>query len=124
MEFARPVPPSGNMEVAGQAVLAGPGRAGMMVTFWASTEVIHLTIGGARVKSVRSHLSAADLARLAATGGRPAGPPPLPAAEPGAAIEVDRAVSKDGHVSLGGRYYSQRRSSAGCWSRSGSSRTP
>jgi hypothetical protein len=29
----------------------------------------------------------------------------LPRAEPGAAIEVDRAVSKDGHVSLGGRYY-------------------
>jgi hypothetical protein len=77
----------------------------MMVTFWASTELIHLTIGGARVKSVRSHLSAADLARLAVTGGQPAGPPPIPAAEPGAAIEVDRAVSKDGQVSLGGRYY-------------------
>jgi hypothetical protein len=75
----------------------------MMVTFWASTEVIHLSIAGARVKSVRSHLSAADLARLAASGGRPAGPPPIPAAEPGAAIEADRAVSKDGHVSLGGR---------------------
>jgi len=33
-----------------------------------------------------------------------AGPPPLPPAEPGAAIEVDRIVSKDGQVSLGGRY--------------------
>ena len=33
------------------------------------------------------------------------GPPPIPAAEPGAAIEVDRVVSKDGPVSLGGRYY-------------------
>jgi hypothetical protein len=99
VEFARPVPPSGNMEVLGKQFWLGTGRAGMMVTFWASTEVIHLTIGGARVKSVRSHLSAADLARLAA----------LPAAgqraqaEPGAALEVDRAVSKDGHVSLGGR---------------------
>ena len=105
VEFARPVPPSGNMEVLGKQFWLGTGRAGMMVTFWASTEVIHLTIGRARVKSVRSHLSAADLARLAATGGRPAGPPPIPAAEPGAAIEVDRVVSKDGHVSLGGRYY-------------------
>ena len=104
MEFARPVPPSGNMEVLGKQFWLGTARAGMMVTFWASTEVIHLTIAGARVKSVRSHLSAADLARLAASGGRPAGPPPIPAAEPGAAIEVDRAVSKDGHVSLGGRY--------------------
>jgi hypothetical protein len=105
VEFARPVPPSGNMEVLGKQFWLGTMRAGMMVTFWASTEVIHLTIGGARVKSVRSHLSAADLARLAAGGGRSAGPPPIPAAEPGAAIEVDRVVSKDGHVSLGGRYY-------------------
>ena len=105
VEFARPVPPSGNMEVLGKQFWLGTTRAGMMVTFWASTEVIHLSIGSARVKSVRSHLSAADLARLAAGGGRPAGPPPIPAAEPGAAIEVDRVVSKDGHVSLGGRYY-------------------
>jgi hypothetical protein len=103
VEFARPVPPSGNMEVLGKQFWLGTGRAGMMVTFWASTEVIHLSIAGARVKSVRSHLSAADLTRLAAAGGWPAGPPPIPAAEPGAAIEVDRAVSKDGHVSLGGR---------------------
>jgi transposase InsO family protein len=105
VEFARPVPPSGNMEVLGKQFWLGTGRAGMMVTFWASTEVIHLTIARARIKSVRSHLSAADLAKLAASGGRPAGPPPIPAAEPGAAIEVDRVVSKDGQVSLGGRYY-------------------
>ncbi|MGH3162938.1 MAG: IS481 family transposase [Streptosporangiaceae bacterium] len=105
VEFARPVPPGGNMEVLGKQFWLGTTRAGMMVTFWASTEVIHLSIAGARVKSVRSHLSAADLARLAASGGRPAGPPPIPAAEPGAAIEVDRVVSKDGQVSLGGRYY-------------------
>ena len=91
------------MEVLGKQFWLGTGRTGMMVTFWASTEVIHLTIAGARIKSVRSHLSAADLARLAAGGGRTAGPPPIPAAEPGAAIEVDRVVSKDGHVSLGGR---------------------
>jgi hypothetical protein len=31
--------------------------------------------------------------------------PPPPAAEPGTAIEVDRMVSRDGQVSLGGRYY-------------------
>jgi hypothetical protein len=105
VEFARPVPPSGNMEVLGKQFWLGTTRAGMMVTFWASTEVIRLSIAGSRVKSVRSHLSAADLARLAASGGRPAGPPPIPAAEPGAAIEADRVVSKDGHVSLGGRYY-------------------
>ena len=105
VEFDRVVPPSGNMEVLGKQFWLGTARAGMTVRFWASTEIIHLTIGGARVKSVRSHLSTADLARLAASGGSPAGPPPIPADEPGAAIEVDRAVSKDGHVSLGGRYY-------------------
>ncbi|MFG2167840.1 hypothetical protein [Micromonospora chersina] len=34
-------------------------------------------------------------------GGRPAGPPPLPPAEPGQAIEVDRTVKRAGTVSLG-----------------------
>ena len=82
----------------------GPRRAGQIITFWADTDVIHLTAGGLRVKSVRSHLSTADLARLIATGARPAGPPPLPKAEPGAAIEVERVVSKDGAVHLANRY--------------------
>jgi hypothetical protein len=104
VEFSRPVPASGNMQVAGRQFWLGPQRAGVMVTFWASTDVIHLTIAGARVKTVRSHLSTAGLAALAADGGRPAGPPPLPPAEPGAAIEVDRIVSKDGAVHLAGRY--------------------
>ena len=89
----------------------------MTVTFWASTDVIHLTIAGARVKSVRSHLSTADLAALAASGGRAAGPPPLPPAEPGSAIEVDRVVSKDGEVSLGGRYSIAAEILGGRWSR-------
>jgi hypothetical protein len=105
VEFDRVVPPSGNMEVLGKQFWLGTARAGMMVRFWASVDIIHLTIAGARVKSVRSHLSTADLARLAASGGSPAGPPPLPGPELGAAIEVDRVVSKDGHVSLGGRYH-------------------
>jgi len=104
VEFERAVPASGNMQVAGRQFWLGPARAGMVVTFWAGTDVIHLTIGGARVKTVRSHLSAADLTALAVTGARPAGPPPLPPAEPGAAIEVDRIVSKDGAVHLAGRY--------------------
>jgi transposase InsO family protein len=104
VEFERPVPASGNMQVAGRQFWLGPARAGMVVTFWAGTDVIHLTIAGARVKTVRSHLSAAGLTALAATGARSAGPPPLPPAEPGAAIEVDRIVSKDGAVHLAGRY--------------------
>jgi transposase InsO family protein len=104
VEFERVVPASGNMQVARRQFWLGPDRAGMTVTFWASTEVIHLLIAGARVKTVRSHLSAADLTALATQGSRPAGPPPLPPAEPGAAIEVDRIVSKDGAVHLANRY--------------------
>jgi transposase InsO family protein len=104
VEFERVAPPSGNMEAAGRQFWLGPRRAGQVITFWAGTDVIHLTAAGLRVKSVRSHLSDADLAKLAAGGARPAGPPPLPKAEPGAAIEVERVVSKDGAVHLASRY--------------------
>jgi hypothetical protein len=98
------VPASGNLAVAGKQFWLGPDRAGITVTFWADHDVIHLLIAGARIKSVRSHLSTADLERLAATGGRPAGPPPLPTPEGGgAAVEVDRVVSAGGTVGLGGR---------------------
>ncbi|HEX3956457.1 MAG TPA: IS481 family transposase [Trebonia sp.] len=104
VEFERVVPASGNMMAARRQFWLGPDRSGLTITFWASTEVIHLLIAGARIKTVRSHLTAADLAALAAQGGRPAGPPPLPPAEPGTAIEIDRVVSKDGNISLAGRY--------------------
>jgi transposase InsO family protein len=104
VEFDRVVPASGNMYLAGRQFWLGPTRAGITVTFWANCDVIHLTAGGARIKSVRSHLSTADIARLAATGGRPAGPPPLPPPDsPGAAVEVDRIVSTGGTVSLAGQ---------------------
>jgi transposase InsO family protein len=103
VEFERVVPPSGNMQVAGRQFWVGPRRAGITITFWADTEVIHLSTAGARIKSVRSHLAYSDLARLAATGGRAAGPPPLPPAEPGSALEVERVASSIGHISLGGR---------------------
>ena len=99
--FDRVVPPSGNLAVRGKQFWLGPARAGVTVTFWTDHEVIHLTIAGARVKTVRSHLSSNDLAALATTGGRPAGPSPLPPAQPGAALEVDRTVSRCGLVSLG-----------------------
>jgi transposase InsO family protein len=98
VEFDKVVPPSGNMEATGRQFWPGPRRSGQVITFWAGTGVIHLTAGGLRVKSVRSHLSTAGLAKLMATGARPAGPPPLPKAEPGAAIEVERVVSKDGAI--------------------------
>ncbi|MFJ4982165.1 IS481 family transposase [Streptomyces coeruleorubidus] len=102
VEFERVVPASGNLQVAGKQFWLGPARAGLTVTFWADTEVIHLLIAGSRIKSVRSHLSVADLGRLAARGGRAAGPSPLPTGD-GAAFEVDRTVNGHGLVGLGGR---------------------
>jgi transposase InsO family protein len=122
--FERVVPPSGNMQAAGRQFWLGPRRAGQVITFWADTDVIHLTAAGLRVKSVRSHLSSADLARLAATGARPGGPPPLPKAQPGAAIEVERVVSKTDRSTWPGAMSSPRRSSAAAGSASASSRTP
>ena len=100
VEFDLVVPASGNMQVARRQFWLGPARAGLTVRFWASTEVIHLSIAGARVKSVRSHLTVVDLARLAATGAANAGPPPLPPIEEGAAVEVDRVVSSGGTIAL------------------------
>ncbi|PWU57038.1 hypothetical protein DLJ47_03925 [Micromonospora sp. S4605] len=57
--------------------------AGGVVDFWADTNVIHLLIAGARLKSVRSHLSVADLAALLRPNGgraerRPVPPPGRP----------------------------------------------
>ena len=103
VEFDRVVPPSGNLWVARRQFWLGPQRAGLTVRFWADVDVIHLSIGRARVKSLRSHLSTADLAQLARQGAVAAGPPPLPPAQDGAAIEVDRAVNNSGLVGLGGR---------------------
>ena len=104
IEFDRVVPPSGNLQVAGKQFWLGPARSGLTVTFWADTDVIHLLLAGARLKSVRSHLSVNDLAALLRTGGRPAGPSPLPMAAhggPAGAVEVDRTVNTAGTVSLG-----------------------
>ena len=79
VEFERVVPASGNMQAARRQFWPGPDRSGLTVTFWASTEVIHLLIAGARIKTVRSHLSAADLTALASTGpARPGRRPCLP----------------------------------------------
>ncbi|WP_408631933.1 IS481 family transposase [Micromonospora palythoicola] len=103
VEFDRVVPPSGNLQVAGKQFWLGPARSGVTVTFWADTDVIHLLVAGSRIKTIRSHLSVADLAMLLRQGGRPAGPSPLPldtAGRPGV-VEVDRTVNRDGKVSLG-----------------------
>jgi hypothetical protein len=90
------------MSLAGKQFWLGPVRSGQVVRFWADVDLIHLFIGGTRVKTVRSHLSVTDLAQLVAQGAVNAGPSPLPPIEDGNAIEVERVVNKDGLVALGG----------------------
>jgi transposase InsO family protein len=107
IEFDLVVPPSGNMSVAGRQFWLGPVRAGLTVRFWADTDVIHLSIAEARVKSVISHLTVADLARLVATHGAvAAGPAPIPTRPhswgDGEAVEVDRVISPAATFALGG----------------------
>jgi transposase InsO family protein len=102
IEFDRVVPVSGNMSVAGRQFWLGTARAGVVVTFWADTDVIHLIIAGVRIKTFRSHLSVTDLAALYAQGARNAGPSPIPPPVSGTdAVEVDRTVARNGTVSLG-----------------------
>lgn len=103
VELERVVGASGNLSLRGQQFWLGPARVGQLVRFWIDCDVIHLSIAGTRVKTVRSHLSVTDLAFLAAQGAMPAGPPPLPSSlEPDSVVEVERAVSRGGTVALGG----------------------
>ena len=94
------VPPSGNLWLAGQQIWLGPAMTGRTVRLWAGLDRVHVLLDGYRVKTLPSRLDARDLARLAAGGARPAGPPPLPAAS-GDVIEVERTVNASGNVSLG-----------------------
>lgn len=101
VEFDKVVPPAGNMTLVGKQLWLGPARSGQVVHFWAGVDLIHLMIGGARVKTIRSHLTVNDLARLVADGAVPAQGAPLPPVEDGQALEVERTVSRIGLVSLG-----------------------
>jgi hypothetical protein len=58
-----------------------------------------------RIKTLPSRLDVTDLARLAASGAEPAGPPPLPPPS-GAVIEIERTVSASGNVSVGNQVIS------------------
>jgi len=103
IELERVVGPSGNLTIRGQQFWLGPARVGQRVRFWIDCDMIHLSIGGTRVKTVRSHLSVTDLAILVTHGATPAGRPPLPSSrEPDSVVEVERAVSRHGTVALAG----------------------
>jgi hypothetical protein len=104
VEFDRVVPASGNLCAIGRQFWLGPTRAGQTVRLWVDVDTIHLMIGGVRIKSLRSHLSTADLEQLRREGAVAAGPAPLPAVEArSGAVEVDRTVASSWIVSLAGR---------------------
>jgi hypothetical protein len=73
--------------------------------FWAGLSQVHVLPGGHRIKTLPSRPGARGLARLAAAGAQPAGPPPLPPAS-GDVTEVDRTANASGNVSLGDRIVS------------------
>jgi len=62
---------------------------------------LHVLPDGARIKTLPSRLGAAELARLAAGGARPAGPSPLLAGT-GTAVEIERTVNASGLAGLAG----------------------
>lgn len=98
-------PPRGTWRCWANSSGSAPSAPGSRSRSGPTTQVIHLTAGGARIKTVRSPYIDDQLATLAATGGRPAGPPPLPPVEPdGTAIEVDRTVSRVGTICLAGSW--------------------
>jgi transposase InsO family protein len=104
VELEKVVPASGNMSIGGQQFWLGPARAGQIVSFWVDCDMVHLSIRGTRIKTVRSHLSVTDLTRLTAEGARPAGPAPLPTtAGQDGVVEIERTVSRGGTVALAGQ---------------------
>jgi transposase InsO family protein len=107
VELDKVVPASGNMSLCGSQFWLGPARAGQMVRFWVDCEWVHLSIGGVRVKSLRSRFTVIDLARLRDQGAVSAGPAPMAhRGGPGSrssrtVFEVERTVARNGTVSLG-----------------------
>jgi transposase InsO family protein len=100
VELDRVVPPSGNLQVAGQQIWLSPAMTGRVIRIWADTRRVHVLAGGHRIKTLPSRLDARDLARLRAGGAVPAGAPPLPPPS-GDVIEVERTVNASGNISIG-----------------------
>jgi hypothetical protein len=84
--------------------------AGRTLTVWADLHSVHILLDGHLMRTVSSRLLPEDLAYLAMRGARPGRPEPATAALPrakgktvlaaGQAVEVDRKVHRDGHVSI------------------------
>jgi transposase InsO family protein len=125
VEFEARVPPGGDLViVAGrQHLTVRQGLAGRTLTVWADLHSIHLVLDGHVLRTVASRLLPQDLAYLAMRGARQAGPEPAEAAigrrdgnpvlAAGQAVEIDRKVHRDGHITVGGEKYHVGASYAG-----------
>src|ERR1700733_8450632 len=69
-------------------VWLGPALAGRQVTIWADATVLHVLLGGTRLKTLSSRLGPVELARLAADGAPP----------PSGPVSVQRRVSSRGSI--------------------------
>ena len=124
VELDRVVPPSGNMILSGKQFWLGPVRAGQVVRFRISVDLIHLFIGGTRVKTVRSHLSVTDLARLVTQGAqRTRARRRCPRSSPGTRSRSSGSCRRTATSASPARSCSLRRPSAADGSGSGSSPT-
>jgi hypothetical protein len=116
VEFDLRVPPSGELTLVPgkQKVSVNLGLVGQTLTVWADLRSVHLTLHGHPIRTIASRLLPTDLAYLTMRGARPAGPPPavdaLPRRDgrahlpPGGAVEIDRKVTRDGHVTIAGHH--------------------
>lgn len=116
VEFELRVPPSGELSLVPgkQKVSVNHGLVGQTLTVWADLRSIHLLLHGHPIRTIASRLAPADLAHLAMRGARPAGPPPAVDALPrrdgrphlpaGGAVELDRRVQRDGHITIAGHH--------------------
>ncbi|MGP3919187.1 IS481 family transposase [Nonomuraea sp. 10N515B] len=115
VEFEIRVPPSGEVTLvpSRQRFSVPRGLAGRTLTVWADLRSLHVLLDGHLVRTIVSRLLPHDLAYLVMRyGARSAGPAPAAAAlrringntelAAGQAVEIDRMVQRDGHVTIAG----------------------
>jgi hypothetical protein len=83
VEIGRVVPASGNMFAGGRQIWLGKPMAGQQVTIRLDRSTLHVLRQGELLKTCPVTLDATGLARLRATGGRPARPALTTALPPG-----------------------------------------
>jgi transposase InsO family protein len=106
------VPPSGQTSLLQGRIplVLKQGMAGRTVTVWASLRHVHIVLDGHLLRSTPTRLTPEDLQQLRMRGARPGRPLneftgiPRTYGKPvlGQAVEVERSVQKDGHISLDG----------------------